>query len=326
MPSITLPTSTAAEAAPPSQRGRGRRSAKRTSRNNLTGYVFIAPAVILFLLMGLYTLVYGFLLSFATWNGFTPTWKWVGLDNYIDLLGGSAMVSPVILNAAVNTLWVIVGLPVITVVISFPLAILLNSINRFAGAIRTIFFLPYVTAGIAVFYAWTYVLQPQGAINSLLTMLGLGTLSQPQGWLGNPDTALPTLIVVMVWSAVPVAMILYLSALQSVDTSLIEAASIDGAGWWRTNFSITWPLVAPITAVVVLLNIREALQGFQTMLLMTNGGPAEHTNVLGLEAYRLAFLSNLAPTLGLSSALSWLLFAAAIILAFVNLRLFRSKT
>lgn len=291
-----------------------------------TGYLFCLPAIVLFLLLGIYTLGYGLALSFASWNGFTASWKWVGFRNYLDLLGANAIYAPLIRQAALNTLCVMVAVPILVVVISFPLAILLNSIKRFSGLVRTVYFVPYVTSGIAVYYAWNYVLQPNGAVNLLLQSVGLGTLSQPQGFLGNPVTALPTLIVVMVWGAVPVAVILFLTGLQSIDPALLEAASIDGAGWWRTSFGVTWPLLIPITGVIVLLNIRDGLQGFQTFLLMGNGAPAGHTNVLGLQAYNFAFQTSLAPTLGLSSALGWLLFIVAIIIAFVNLRLLRSKT
>jgi ABC-type sugar transport system permease subunit len=183
-----------------------------------------------------------------------------------------------------------------------------------------------VTSGIALYFAWQYVLQPDGAINLLLRSVGLGSLQQPQGFLGNPSTALPTLIVITVWSAVPVSMLLYLAGLQSVDTTLLEAAQIDGAGWWRITRSVLWPLLKPITAIIVLLGLRDSLQGFQTFLIMTNGGPGNHTNVLGLETYRLAFLSHLDTTLGLSSALGWMLFLAAVILAAVNLRVMRRVT
>ena len=171
------------------------------------------------------------------------------------------------------------------------------------------YFLPYVTAGIAVYFAWQYILQPDGAINLLLRSFGLGSLQQPQGFLGNPSTALPALIVITIWSAVPVAMLLYLAGLQSVDPALIEAAQIDGAGWWRISRSVLWPLLKPITAVIVLLNLRDSLQSFQTFLIITNGGPGDHTNVLGL-----------------ASALGWLLFLAALVLAVVNQRVMRRVT
>ncbi|MFC8076083.1 carbohydrate ABC transporter permease [Streptomyces sp. NPDC057307] len=320
--SRTLPAGAADTAPGPGKRPRRRKFGGEA----LSGYLFVAPAVVLFAVMGLYTVGYGFLLSFASWNGFMPHWTWVGLDNYADLLWRSPVYAPRVRSAGLNTLWVMIAVPALTVMVSFPLAVLLNRARRMQGVLRSVFFLPYVTSGIAVFFAWQYILQPDGAVNLLLGQLGLGSLQQPQGWLGNPDTALPTLIVVTVWGAVPVSMLLYLTGLQSIDRSLLEAAQLDGAGWWRTNTSVVWPLLRPITAIVVLLNLRDSLQGFQTFLVMTNGGPGDHTNVLGLEAYSLAFLKQLRPTLGLASALGWLLFAAALVLALINLRALRSKT
>ncbi|WP_234343356.1 carbohydrate ABC transporter permease [Streptomyces sp. NRRL F-5123] len=305
--------------------GSGRRMRRRTYEA-VSGYLFVAPAVILFAVMGLYTVGYGFMLSFARWNGFAPHWDWVGLQNYKDLLWQNPAYAPRLHHAAKHTLYVMIFVPLLTVLVSFPLAVLLNSAKRMQGLLRSVYFVPYVTSGVAVFFAWQYILQPDGAVNTVLSSLGMGSLSEPQGWLGNPDTALPTMVVVTVWGAVPVAMLLYLTGLQGIDRSVLEAAQLDGAGWWRTNVSVVWPLVRPITSIVVLLNLRDSLQGFQTFLVMTNGGPGDHTNVLGLEAYRLAFLKDLAPTLGLASALGWLLFAAALVIALINLRVMRSKT
>jgi multiple sugar transport system permease protein len=316
---------TTAAAGPPANRRARTRTRYRRS-GVAWGAAFVAPAVLLFGVLGVYTLVYGFSLSFATWNGFSPQWKWVGLRNYADLLWRDPTYVPIVREAAANTLWVMIAVPLLTVAVSFPLALLLNTVQRLRTLLRSVYFLPYVTNGIAVYFAWMYVLQPDGAINLLLRSLGLGSLQQPQGFLGNPSTALPTLIVITVWSAVPVAMLLYLAGLQGVDTTLIEAAQIDGAGWWRIARNVVWPLLRPITAIIVLLGIRDSLQNFQTFLILTNGGPGNHSNVLGLETYRLAFPTNLAPTLGLSSALGWMLFIAAVVLAAVNLRVMRRLT
>jgi multiple sugar transport system permease protein/raffinose/stachyose/melibiose transport system permease protein len=305
-------------------RGRGRRR-RYQGREVAWAFAFVAPAIALFAIMGVYTLFWGLQLSFVRWNGLTPTWIWVGLQNYADLLWASPVFSPPVRAAATNTVCVMIAAPLLTVVISFPLALALNRARRFVGLLRSVYFVPYITAGIAVYLAWQYVLEPNGAINTLLRALGLGSLAQPQGWLGNPDTALPTLIVIMVWSAVPVATLLYLTGLQTIDPALTDAAQIDGAGWWRVNLSVVWPLLRGITAVILLLNLRDALQGFQIFLIMTDGGPGDHTNVLGLQTYRLAFQSELAPTLGLASALGWMLFVAALVVAFVNLRVSRER-
>ncbi|HTI24796.1 MAG TPA: sugar ABC transporter permease [Kutzneria sp.] len=295
------------------------------SREAWTGYLFVLPAVALFAVMGLYTVGYGLALSFAQWNGFTPKWTWVGIGNYLDLIYRDPAIAPVVQAAALRTLVVMIAVPVLTVLVGFPLAVALNHITRLRAAFRTVFFLPQVTAGIALFYAWTYALQPDGSLNYILRHLGLGSIAQPQGWLGNPSTALPTLIVVMVLGSVPVAMLLYLTGLQSIDQSVVDAARVDGASGVRTMTSIIWPLLLPITGAVVMLNLRYALQDFQTFLLMTNGGPGGHTLVLGLESYNLAFVSGFKPTLGLSSALGWILFVVALLLAGINLRVLRSR-
>ncbi|MFI6297174.1 carbohydrate ABC transporter permease [Nonomuraea sp. NPDC050790] len=292
-------------------------------RRWLTGWAFVAPAVALFLLMGGYTIVSGFLLSFATWNGFTPQWRWAGLGNYADLLYADPSLAGDLRRAAGNTAQVMVATPLLTVAVALPLAVLLNSITRLRAVLRSIYFLPYVTSGIAVYYAWRYILEPDGAINMLLGSLGLGSLQQPQGFLGNPDTALRTLIVVLVWSSVPVATLLYLSGLQAIDHSLVEAARIDGAISRQVVLRIIWPLLRPITVAIVLLGVRDALHGFQIFLIATNGGPGGHTDVLGLMAYRLAFMKGLAPSLGHASALGWLLFAGAVLLTLANVRLLR---
>ncbi|RAG85512.1 sugar ABC transporter permease [Streptacidiphilus pinicola] len=297
----------------------------RRVREALTGYAFVLPAVALFLVMGVYTIGYGLTLSFARWNGFSRHWTWVGLGNYLDLLYRDPVLAPAVRSAALRTGVVMVAAPAFAVVMGLPLAVLLNRIGRLRALYRTVFFLPYVTAGIAVYYAWTYALAPDGSVNFLLRHLGLGSLAQPQGFLGNPATALPTLIVVTAWSAVPVATLLYLTALQALDTSVLDAAAVDGAGGARTMTAVVWPMLRPITAAVVMLGMRDALQGFQLFLVMTNGGPGGHTTVLGLEAYDLSFANQFRPTLGLASALGWLLFVVALLLSAVNVRALRSR-
>ncbi|MCE7002764.1 sugar ABC transporter permease [Kibdelosporangium philippinense] len=299
---------------------------RRKIREALTGYAFIVPAVIFFAVFGVYTLGYSLLLSFARWNGFSPKWTWVGLDNYLDVLFRDPNVAPYVQDAAVHTLFVMIAVPVLSVIVGLPVALALNRVTFLRTTLRTVFFLPFVTTGIAVFYAWSYVLQPQGSLNFILESLGLGTLAQPQGFLGNPATALPTLIAVMAWSGIPIAILLYLTGLQAIDPAVLDAARVDGATGFRTTTSVIWPLLRPITAAVILLGLRDALQNFQVFLLMTNGGPGGHTNVLGLEIYKQAFFKELRPTLGIASAIGWLLFGVAIVLAFVNVRMLRSRT
>lgn len=278
------------------------------------------PAVLLFAIFGVYTVVYGFLLSFARWNGFSPTWTWVGFQNFIDIFSGN---TPAVGQAAGQTIIVMVALPVVVVFIGLALALLLNSITRLRSFLRTIYFIPFVTTGIAVFYAWRFMYEPDGSVNAILDAIGLQVLAQPDGFLGNTDSALAAVIVVMIWSNVPLAMLLYLTGLQTIPDTVVEAARVDGASALRTAWSVVLPLLNPITALVVIIQIREALQNYQLFLLMTNGGPVNSTNVLSLQTYSFAF--GAASDLGYASALGWVLAIAAIILAIVNLRILRSR-
>jgi multiple sugar transport system permease protein/raffinose/stachyose/melibiose transport system permease protein len=216
-----------------------------------------------------------------------------------------------------------IAVPALTVAVSLPLAIMLNSIRRLRALLRSVYFLPYVTSGIAVYYAWRYVLEPDGGVNALLGTFHLGSLQQPQGFLGNPSTALPTLILILVWSSVPIAILLYLTGLQAMDPAIVEAAQVDGAAPRHIARRVLWPLMRPITVAIVLLGVRDSLHGFQIFLVMTKGGPGGHTDVLGLMAYRLAFMKGLSATLGAASALGWMLFAGAVVLTVANVRLLR---
>ena len=301
----------------------GPASRLRARREALTGYIFVLPALLLFAIVGVYPVLYSLLLSFYQWNGFSPQWTWVGLDNFKDLLYANSTLSSGFWNAALNNLVVLVILPIGVIVISLPVAVALNTVRRFSTALRTIYFLPMVTAGIATYYTWRWLYEPDGVLNSLLRSIGLGALAPAQGFLGDIYTALPAVIAVMIWSNAPLAIILYLTGLQTIDSSLMDAARVDGATQRQILFKITWPLLLPVTGIVVLVNFSAALlQGFEIPLLMTGGGPAEHTNVLGLAVYANAFQQG---KLGLASAIGWLLFCIGLVFALINLRLTRNR-
>ena len=288
------------------------------------GLAFVAPAVGLFAVFGVYTVGYGLLLSFARWNGISPDWTWVGLGNFRDLLYADPVLAPRIRSSLITTLIVMVALPAAVAVISFPIAYLLNRIRRLRGFLRTVFFLPYVTAGIAVFYAWRFIYEPNGILNAVLGLLQLDGLVQPAGFLGNPNTALGATVVVLVWANVPLGILLFLTGLQSIPDELIEASQLDGASTARTMRSVVLPLLNPITALLVVVELREALQNYQLFLLLTNGGPVGRTTTLGLETYQFAFGQQ--PDLGYASALGWLLAVVAGVLAVANFMVLRSRT
>jgi ABC-type sugar transport system permease subunit len=299
-----------------------------------SGFLFILPAMLIFLVFGLYTVIYSFALSFFRWNGFgvfsilplaceEPACAFVGLRNFQEFLYANPTQSQFFWKAFENNIIIAVFVTVGTILIALPLAMALNRAVRGQSLYRTLMLLPMVTAGIAVYYAWSFIYQPIGVLNSILETLGLGALQAKQGWLGQPNTALLSLMIVMIWGAVPSAMILYLAGLQTIERELYEAAIIDGASAWHLLWRITWPLLRPITVIIVITSLNRALQEYEMVYLMTNGSPAGHTEVVGLQIFNYGFGDQ--RQLGMASAMSWMLFALAFIVALINMRFFRSK-
>ncbi len=313
---------------------RSRRTFRKWLRDN-RGFLFVSPAVLIFLIFGLYTVVYSFVLSFFRWNGLSkfslfppvcqaPGCAFWGLRNFQDFLYRDPGVSKLFWLAIKNNAIIAIVVPAGTVLLGLLIAIALNRAGRTTPIFRTLMMLPMVTSGIAVYFAWSSIYLSNGPLNAILRAVGLGFLAAERGWLGGAQTALPALMAVMVWSSVPFAVILYLAGLQTIDQELYEAAIMDGANEWQMLWRITWPLLRPVTVIILILAINSALQGFDMPLLMTKGGPANHTQVVGLRIFSFGFGNDL--QLGIASAMGWGLFLIVFIFSLLNLRLFRSKT
>lgn len=300
------------------------------------GILFVLPALLIFLVFGLYTVVYSFVLSFHRWNGFGPfsilpytcerptCWS-VGLDNYASFLTGQNPVrQQLFFQAFGNSALLALAIPVGTLLIALPLAVALNKIVAGRSIFRTLMMMPMVTVGIAIYYVWNFIYQPDGVLNSILNSVGLGALVSKQGWLGDPKRAMFSLIIVLVWSAVPLATLLYMAGLGTIDQDLYDAAKIDGANAFEIMWRITWPLLYPVTVIIVIGAINNAFRTYDLVLLMTDGGPAGRTSVLGLEIFKFGFY-NANADLGVASAMSWVLFAVMLVIAAVNLRVFRTN-
>ena len=304
------------------------------ARDN-SGFLFVLPAIVLFLVFGLYTVIYSFVLSFFRWNGFgrfsllpfacdAPTCQPAGLDNFAQFLFKEPTLSRFFWLALQHNAVMAVVVTAGTILIALPLAVALNRAVRGRTIYRTALMLPMVTAGIAVYYVWSFIYEPDGLLNGVLKAVGLDILQARQGWLGQPDRALISLMIVMIWGAVPLATILYLAGLQTIEKELYEASVIDGASAWQQLLRITWPLLLPVTVVIVITSINSVLQGYEMVYLMTYGGPAGHTEVVGLQIFKYGFGDQ--RQLGMASAMSWVLFVLVFVIALINLRLFRSPT
>src|SRR5690606_18515473 len=269
MTSITQagPAVSAGPAAPPT-RPRARR---RDGRKWLEIALFAGPALIVFVGFVILPVVLAAVYSFFNWNGLGPLERFIGIDNYV-----RALTDPLFLKSIGNN-FTIVGL---SLLIQGPLAIivalLLNRRMRGRTVVRAAIFVPYVLAEVIAGLSWKLLLSPRGGVNAFLESIGLGELTQP--WLANPEIALWVMFGILTWKYLGFAILLMLAGLQGVPEDLSEAAAIDGASWWQTQWHITLPLLGPTIRIWAFLSIIGSLQLFDMVWVTTKGGPVGATN------------------------------------------------
>ncbi|WP_223189859.1 carbohydrate ABC transporter permease [Nonomuraea terrae] len=221
--------------------------------------------------------------SFTDWDGLSPAYNVVGLDNYARMLD-----DPVVLTAGKNNLiWSLVTI-VFPVTIGLALALLLNGKVRAKPVLRLIFYAPGVLPLVSIASIWGWLYNPQyGAINSFLSLIGLGDLAQP--WLGQDSTALWAVMVPAVWLRTGFPMLLYVAALQSIPAELYEAARVDGASRWRQFWHVTMPSLRSAHYIVLALSLIDSFKVFDMIYAMTYGGPGTATQVMGTWMYANVF-------------------------------------
>jgi multiple sugar transport system permease protein len=256
----------------------GSRSFERAQRR--TGALLLAPYLIHVVVFTAIPMVMALALSFTDY-GFLSAPAWVGLLNYAQLATDDRF-----RTATINTvLYSIVAVP-IAMAIALTLALGLNQKIRFRNLYRAAFYLPQVTATVAVATIWLWIYNPDvGLANALLGLLGLGRVR----WLVDPAWALPALMIVGVWQGLGAKMIIYLAALQGIPREQLEAAKIDGASAWQSFRHVTWPQLGPANFFVLVTSIIASFQIFDQVYVMTKGGPVTSTVVLTYDIYQNAF-------------------------------------
>lgn len=241
------------------------------------GLILTAPAAICWLIWFAYPFLQSVYYSFFDYSYIKPQAKqFIGLDNYINMFQ-----DPKFLLALKNTiLFVIFTVPVITV-FSLLLAMLLNANIKGRGIFRTIYFIPYTIAGVAVATVFMYLFVKGGAIETLLTKFGFPDVT----WYANVKLAMPFIGIMFIWQLVGFYMIYYLSGMQTIPLSVYEASKIDGASAWQTFKYVTLPLLKPTTYLVIVYAIIQAFQVFDQIAAVTSGSgglgsPAGSTNTL----------------------------------------------
>lgn len=259
---------------------RTKRRSKLTRNQARAGWWLLSPALLHSAIFIVLPVGFAIALSFTDYS-FGDSWEWVGFANYADLFGDLYFQA-----AFVNTIiYALVVVPV-SVVIALTIAIGLNQKIRAIGFFRTAFYLPTVTATVAIATIWLWIYNPgSGLANGFLSLFGFA----PGRWLSDPNTALPSLMVVGIWQGLGTKILIYLAALQGVSRDLIESASLDGANRWQRFRNVTWPALGPVQFFVLVTSIVGTFQVFDLVYVMTQGGPGTQTMVLVLDIYQHAF-------------------------------------
>ncbi|HYG60186.1 MAG TPA: sugar ABC transporter permease [Symbiobacteriaceae bacterium] len=254
------------------------------ARRHLPVYAMVTPTVVLFLAAVVYPIGWMLRYMFYDWDGIMPA-QFIGLDNFVRM----ATRDPLFWQSVANTLVYAGGKLAITLPAALLLAVALNGKLKGKNLFRGIIFMPTVVSSAVASVIFFYIFNSyNGVVNRLLMAVRLA--DSPVDWFGI-SLAMVTAIIVAVWGAVGNYMVLFLAGLQSIPQELYEAAAIDGAGEWQQFRHVTIPMLGPVLQVVVMLAIVVALKGYESLMVLTGGGPSDATMVMFLYIYRLFFPS-----------------------------------
>lgn len=247
------------------------------------GILLTLPVLALVVVFFAFPMISALYFSVVDFDGIDPSPEFVGLANVIEMF-----TDPETWHAlSNNVIWIIVGTSA-PMIIGLVISVLIWTTRRGAGIYRLAFFLPFVLPGVAIGIVWTWIYDPvSGWLNRALETVGLEGLVR--GWLGDPDLALYAVLATAVWAYSGFVIIIFLSALRNVDVELVDASRIDGANAPQRLWFILLPQIMPVFLMVLTLTLVGGFSVFDIIFIMTGGGPADATNVLGTYAYTQAF-------------------------------------
>ncbi len=278
-------------------------------RSRLTPYLFLIVPLILYLIWVIGPMFYTFYLSLTDWDGLTQP-SFIGLKNYERLFRDRVFY----ISLKNNLKWIISFITV-PVVLGLALAMALN--RRIPGEkfLKASFYSPLVLSLVVSGLIWSWLYHPaNGLINETLRAVGLGGLAQ--GWLSDEKLVMWSIIAVAVWRQVGYVMVLYLAGLQGIDPGLVDASRVDGANAFQTFRHVIFPLLGPVTVIVVVISIIDSLRAFDLVSVMTRGGPHNSSSVLANFMYIEAFNNY---KMGYGAAISVILFLISAVFIFIYL-------
>jgi len=287
-----------------------------STKEAISGFGFLLPNFLGFLIFTSIPVIASFSLAFFKWDLLSPA-QFVGFDNFIKLVTDRNF-----WYYCYNTIFLMMAIP-ISILGSLGLAVILNKSLKGIVFYRTIYFLPTISSGVAIFVLWRWLYNTDiGLFNVIIRQFGELIHVNFQGipWLTDEKWAKPALVIMSIWQTVGGPnMILYLAALQGVPRSLYEAADIDGANSWQKFWHITWPMIGPTTFFIMIMSIIGGFQsGFDAAYIMTGGGPNHSTTTIMYYIFENAFSWY---HMGYAAAISWFLFIVILIFTMVNWRM-----
>ena len=270
-------------------------------------YGFILPGTAFYLMVTIMPMFMGLWMSLHRWNILRTRQTFIGLANYANVL-----TNPVFWQALKNTLIYTVGVVPVQIGLALIVALLLNAEIRGRTMFRLLYYLPVVTPLSIAAVIWQWIYHPQmGLLNAALSTFGVA----PRNWLGDPQIAMLSVIIVAIWAGLGYKMVIFLAALQGIPESYYEAAMIDGANRLDLFRHITLPLLRPTMLYVFITSLIGSFQVFGLVNVLTGGGPLDATNVLVMHIYRRAFSDY---QFGEASAMSFVLFAIILLFTLVQ--------
>jgi raffinose/stachyose/melibiose transport system permease protein len=273
-------------------------------------YLFVIPALLLFLFFWIFPVLQLFFYSVTNFNGINYNFDFVGLKNYRTLFSDGTMITS-IKNTLIYAICIVLGSNLLGITIALALNVRLKGKTFF----RTASYIPALFSAIVVGFIWSYVYMPDtGLIASIMNHIGLDGSSFNA--LGNFKQALYAIAIVEVWKTFGTTMIIYLAGLQTIDDSLLEAGKIDGCTEWQLIRKVKLPLISATITINVVLSVIAGLKAFDYAFIMTNGGPGRSTNTLMFTIYKIAFTDQM---MGKASAFSVVSFIVIILITILML-------
>jgi multiple sugar transport system permease protein len=274
-------------------------------RETINFYVFTAPWLIGFLWLTVYPIIKSLFLSFTD-SGYSGSNNFIGLENYIKAF---TLDSRFLISFKNTLVYMLIFVPS-SLILSFIIGWLLSRKVRCLGFFRIVFYIPYITAGVAVTIMWGWIFNSSyGMINYVLNLFGI----QGPNWLGDKHTALLCIVIMNLW-AIGNNILIMLSGIQDIPSSYFESAEIDGASTLRQIFSITLPLCSPTIFFNLVISIIYSLQLFDQPYILTNGGPVDSTRTVAMLIFQNAFEYG---KMGYASCVAWCLFIVIITITMI---------